>query len=128
MRAPFELRYMDGAGLEAALLLGGVPLDDLYLALALIQLGLAGFQPLVGARLELLSPVVELGLAHAQVALELEELAVRVPELVFAAVEQLEPAFDLALAGGDLVAERLLPLGDADPFDLELGSHALLAV
>ena len=119
---------MDGAALEPALVLGGLSLDDLDLALALVELGFAGLEALVRARLELLGEVVELGLAETEVALQLEEPAVRVAELCLAALEQLDPALDLALAGGELVAEGLFPFGDADPLDLELGGHALFAV
>ena len=58
----------------------------------------------------------------------LEEQAVGVAELALAALEDLDAALDLALAGGDLVAEGLFPLGDADALDFELGDHALLTV
>ena len=60
--------------------------------------------------------------------LALEEQAVGVAELALAALEELDAAFDLALASGDLFAEGLLPLGDAHALDLELRDHALLAM
>ena len=105
-----------------------LPFLDLDLPLPRVELELARPQALVGARLELLGQVVELGLADTDSVLALEEQAVGVAELCLAALEELDAAFDLALAGGDLFAEGLLPLGDADALDLELRDHALLAV
>ena len=119
---------MDRATLEPALLLRRVSFLDLDLPLPRVELGLARPQALVGAGLELLSQIVELGFADTDRVFALEQQAVGVAELGLAALQELDAALDLPLAGGDLFAEGLFPLGDADALDLELGDNALLAV
>src|SRR5439155_7848510 len=123
-----QLHDLHLAPLERLLLGRGELLRARQPGFAVGQRLLAGAEPLVAALLELFRPCGQIAGAEREIPLALGKLTGGMLQLALTGLERLAPARQLAFPGFQLVAERLLPLGDADPFGFELLGDALLAV